>query len=74
MYDIQHCGIGGGEDTEPGALERTVAPPWYSPVSFSWHPTHVNRLLAISQQGLTILYYKLIQIIEQNVSDFISSF
>nr|XP_012151279.1 PREDICTED: WD repeat-containing protein mio-B isoform X4 [Megachile rotundata] len=53
LYDIQHCGIGGGEDTEPGALERTVAPPWHSPVSFSWHPTHVNRLLAISQQGLT---------------------
>ncbi|KAG7207947.1 hypothetical protein KM043_009533 [Ampulex compressa] len=53
LYDIQHCGIGGGEDTEPGALERTVAPPWHCPVSFSWHPTHVNRLLAISQQGIT---------------------
>lgn len=56
LYDIQHCGIGGGEDTEPGALERTVAPLWHSPVSFSWHPTHVNRLLAISQQGLIILH------------------
>ncbi|XP_053983472.1 GATOR complex protein MIOS [Hylaeus volcanicus] len=53
LYDIQHCGTGGGEDTEPGALERTVAPPWHNPLSFSWHPTHVNRLLAISQQGLT---------------------
>ncbi|XP_076291746.1 GATOR complex protein mio isoform X1 [Lasioglossum baleicum] len=53
LFDIQHCGIGGGEDTEPGALERTVAPPWHNPISFSWHPTHVNRLLAISQQGLT---------------------
>ncbi|XP_031849285.1 GATOR complex protein mio isoform X3 [Nomia melanderi] len=53
LFDIQHCGIGGGEDTEPGALERTVAPPWHNPISFSWHPTHVYRLLAISQQGLT---------------------
>ncbi|XP_012282534.1 GATOR complex protein MIOS-B [Orussus abietinus] len=53
LHDVQHCGIGGGEDTEPGALERTVAPPWSCPTSFSWHPTHVNRLLAISQQGLT---------------------
>ncbi|OXU30787.1 hypothetical protein TSAR_008781 [Trichomalopsis sarcophagae] len=55
LHDIQHYG-GGGEDTEPGALERTIAPPWSlasNPTSFSWHPTHVNRLLAISQQGLT---------------------
>lgn len=57
MHDIQHCGVG-GEDTEPGALERTVAPPWTNPTSFSWHPTHANRLLAISQQGnyFKILY------------------
>lgn len=60
LHDIQHCGAGSGEDTEPGALERTVAPSfsspssnWSSPTSFSWHPTHVNRLLAISSQGLT---------------------
>ncbi|XP_015172042.1 PREDICTED: WD repeat-containing protein mio [Polistes dominula] len=53
LYDIQHCGMGGGEDSELGALERTVAPPWHSPVSFAWHPTHAYRLLAISQQGLT---------------------
>ncbi|XP_046467941.1 GATOR2 complex protein MIOS [Neodiprion pinetum] len=53
LHDVQHCGLGGGEETEPGALERTVAPPWSSPTSFSWHPTHANRLLAISQQGLT---------------------
>ncbi|XP_015608765.1 GATOR complex protein MIOS-B [Cephus cinctus] len=54
LHDVQHCGIGGGgEDTEPGALERTVIPPWSSPASFSWHPIHVNRLLGISQQGLT---------------------
>lgn len=51
LHDIQHCGVGGSEETEPGALERTVAPPWSSPTSFSWHPSHVNRLLAISQQG-----------------------
>ncbi|XP_063974813.1 GATOR2 complex protein MIOS [Diachasmimorpha longicaudata] len=41
------------EETEPGALERTVVPPWTSyPTSFSWHPNHVNRLLAISHQGV----------------------
>ncbi|XP_043268495.1 GATOR complex protein MIOS-B [Venturia canescens] len=53
LHDIQHCGVGGSEEIEPGALERTVAPPWSSPTSFSWHPSHINRLLAISQQGLT---------------------
>ncbi|XP_058794718.1 GATOR complex protein MIOS-B [Phymastichus coffea] len=52
LHDIQHCGPG-GEDTEPGALERTIAPPWTNPSSFSWHPSHVNRLLAISQQALS---------------------
>ncbi|XP_034949422.1 GATOR complex protein MIOS [Chelonus insularis] len=57
LHDIQHCGSGSGEDTEPGALERMVTP-WSSPetsrsslTSFSWHPTHVNRLLTISPQG-----------------------
>ncbi|KAJ8676074.1 hypothetical protein QAD02_011860 [Eretmocerus hayati] len=53
LHDIQHYGGGGGEEPEPGALERTVAPPWINPTSFSWHPTHVNRLLGMSQQGLT---------------------
>ncbi|XP_014229294.1 GATOR complex protein MIOS-B [Trichogramma pretiosum] len=53
LHDIQHYGVA-GEDAEPGALERTVSPPWTTtPTSFSWHPTHVNRLLAISPQGLT---------------------
>ncbi|EFN84236.1 GATOR complex protein MIOS [Harpegnathos saltator] len=50
LYDIQNSG---GEDTEPGVLERAVVPSWHIPVNFSWHPTHVNRLLAISQQGIT---------------------
>ncbi|KAK0099087.1 hypothetical protein PV326_006551 [Microctonus aethiopoides] len=58
LHDIQHCGS--GEDTEPGALERTVAPTWSNtpsnwsiPTSFSWHPTHTNRLLAITTpQGI----------------------
>ena len=50
LHDIQYCGAG-GEDTEPEALERTIAPPWSNPTSFSWHPNHVNRLIAISQQG-----------------------
>ncbi|XP_066586197.1 GATOR2 complex protein MIOS [Prorops nasuta] len=51
LYDIQHCSASGSEDTEPGALERTVTPTLSNPTSFSWHPTHVNRLLIISQQG-----------------------
>lgn len=46
--------MGGGEDAELGALERTVAPPWNSPISFAWHPTHAYRLLAVSQQGLSL--------------------
>ncbi|KAL6266417.1 hypothetical protein P5V15_003268 [Pogonomyrmex californicus] len=50
LFDIQYCGI---DDTEPGVLERVVLPPWHSPISFSWHPTDENRLLAISQQGVT---------------------
>jgi len=49
LFDIQYCG---GEDTEPGVLERVVLPPWHSPISFSWHPNDQNRLLAISMQGI----------------------
>ncbi|XP_014207535.2 GATOR complex protein MIOS-A [Copidosoma floridanum] len=52
LHDIQHYGTV-REDAEPGALERTIAPSWANPTSFSWHPTHVNRFLGISQQGLT---------------------
>lgn len=51
LHDIQQCGP--GDDTEPGVLERTVVPPWTNPTSFSWHPKHTNRLIGISQQGLT---------------------
>ncbi|KAM0726260.1 GATOR2 complex protein MIOS-B [Formica fusca] len=50
LFDIQYCGA---EDTEPGVLERVVLPPWHSPISFSWHLTDENRLLAISLQGVT---------------------
>ncbi|XP_071561781.1 GATOR2 complex protein MIOS-B [Temnothorax nylanderi] len=50
LFDIQYCGV---EDTEPGVLERVVLPPWHSPLSFSWHPTDENRLLAISLLGVT---------------------
>lgn len=41
------------EEAEPSALERTVHPGQGSIhlTSFSWHPTHENRLLAISQTG-----------------------
>ncbi|KAH0544233.1 GATOR complex protein MIOS-B [Cotesia glomerata] len=59
LHDIQHSGVGSGEDAEPGALERMVTP-WSTPGnnwtginSFTWHPTHTNRLLTISPQGIT---------------------
>lgn len=54
LFDIQYCGA---EDTEPGVLERVVLPPWHNPLSFSWHPTDENRLLAISLQGILMMSY-----------------
>lgn len=45
------------EEAEPSALERTVHPGQGNIhlASFSWHPTHENRLLAISQTGKMII-------------------
>lgn len=46
------------EEAEPSALERTVHPGQGNIhlASFSWHPTHENRLLAISHTGHIFLY------------------
>lgn len=49
LHDMQQS----MEEAEPSALERTVHPGQGNIhlASFSWHPTHENRLLAISQTG-----------------------
>lgn len=52
LYDIQHTVVG-SDEVEPTALERNVQPCSISNVkSFSWHPTHENRLLAIDTGGV----------------------
>lgn len=50
------------EEVEPSALERTVHPGQGNIhlASFSWHPTHENRLLAISQTGNTLFIFFII--------------
>lgn len=49
LHDMQQS----MEEAEPSALERTVHPGQGNIhlASFSWHPAHENRLLAISQTG-----------------------
>lgn len=47
------------EEVEPSCfLERTVHPGQgnINLASFSWHPTHENRILAISQTGYTFMF------------------
>lgn len=53
LHDVQQS----MDEAEPSALERTVHPGQGNIhlASFSWHPTHENRLLAISHTG-HILY------------------
>lgn len=48
-------------EVEPSALERTVHPGQGNIhlASFSWHPSHDNRLLSISQTG-SIFKFKLL--------------
>jgi len=55
LHDMQQS----MEEAEPSALERTVHPGQGNIhlASFSWHPIHENRLLAISQTGH--VYYEL---------------
>nr|CAD7396882.1 unnamed protein product [Timema cristinae] len=51
LYDIQHTTVG-NEEVEPSVLERSVIPGTGNNIaSFSWHPSHENRLLAISLSG-----------------------
>nr|CAD7262749.1 unnamed protein product [Timema shepardi] len=52
LYDIQHTTVG-NEEVEPSVLERSVIPGTGNNIaSFSWHPSHENRLLAISLSGI----------------------
>lgn len=48
LHDIQQS----VDETEPSVLERSVQPGSASLLtSFSWHPTHENRLLTIALTG-----------------------
>lgn len=53
------------EEAEPSALERTVHPGQGNIhlASFSWHPTHENRLLAISQTGQICLKFLVVYLL-----------
>ncbi|XP_015363870.1 PREDICTED: WD repeat-containing protein mio-A-like [Diuraphis noxia] len=55
LHDMQQS----MDEAEPSALERTVHPGQGNIhlASFSWHPTHENRLLAISQTGVLNDYF-----------------
>ncbi|XP_050420341.1 GATOR complex protein MIOS isoform X3 [Adelges cooleyi] len=55
LHDMQQS----MEEAEPSALERTVHPGQGNIhlASFSWHPVHENRLLAISQTGILNDYW-----------------
>lgn len=51
LYHVQHTLVG-NDEIEPTVLERSVQPGASNPItSFSWHPTHENRLLTIAQSG-----------------------
>ncbi|KAJ9588221.1 hypothetical protein L9F63_018385 [Diploptera punctata] len=51
LHDIQQTVIG-NDEVEPSVLERTIHPGTTNNItSFSWHPTHENRLLEISLSG-----------------------
>ncbi|KAG8224206.1 hypothetical protein J437_LFUL002662 [Ladona fulva] len=54
LYDIQHAVVGSADGPEPAiAIERSVTPePSGYLASFSWHPSHENRLIAITARGL----------------------
>ncbi|XP_046390377.1 GATOR complex protein MIOS-B [Ischnura elegans] len=53
LYDIQHAVVGSADGPEPAiAIERNVnLEPQAMLASFSWHPSHENRLLAITSRG-----------------------
>ncbi|PSN33611.1 WD repeat-containing protein mio [Blattella germanica] len=47
LHDIKQTVIG-NDEIEPSVLERSVHPGTANITSFSWHPTHENRLLTIA--------------------------
>ncbi|KAF4529781.1 hypothetical protein B566_EDAN016665, partial [Ephemera danica] len=51
LYDVQHATVGAEEET--AAIERSVSPgpSDVALASFSWHPVHENRMLAVTQSG-----------------------
>lgn len=52
LYDIIHYAAG-GEDQEPAVITRSITPdPGTCLSTFSWHPTHENRLLGASYTGV----------------------
>ncbi|XP_069700640.1 GATOR2 complex protein MIOS [Periplaneta americana] len=51
LHDIQHT-VCANDEVEPSVLERSVHPGSANNItSFSWHPTHENRLLTIALTG-----------------------
>lgn len=56
LYDIIHYAAG-GEDQEPAVITRSITPdPGTCISTFSWHPTHENRLLSASYAGNLVDY------------------
>ncbi|XP_063233237.1 GATOR2 complex protein MIOS isoform X2 [Bacillus rossius redtenbacheri] len=55
LHNVQHTTVG-SEEVEPCVLERAVAVPGAGAglASFSWHPAHESRLLAVSTSGTLI--------------------
>ncbi|XP_066997693.2 GATOR2 complex protein MIOS isoform X2 [Anabrus simplex] len=52
LHDIRHTVVG-NDEVEPSVLERSVQPcPASNITSFSWHPTHENRLMTIALSGM----------------------
>ncbi|GFG38305.1 hypothetical protein Cfor_12188 [Coptotermes formosanus] len=67
LHDIQYTVVG-NDEVEPSVLERSVFPGTTNNItSFSWHPTHENRLLTIAFSG-TITDYVVFERITLNWS------
>lgn len=67
LNDIQYTVVG-NDEVEPSVLERKVYPGTTNNItSFSWHPTHENRMLTIALSG-TITDYVVFERITLNWS------
>lgn len=67
LHDIQYTVVG-NDEVEPSVLERRVYPGTMNNItSFSWHPTHENRMLTIALSG-TITDYVVFERITLNWS------